>query len=191
MPEPNTLSGGETGSPENGTESGKYSADVQKVIDELTAKAAKAETERKKANEEAAAYRLKEKEAADKKAIENGEAAKIVESLTKELEETKSLTAAQKAKLDKVEADRRKELLSRLPQDKVKNYEGIELSVLELIAKDFAVEQPSGNSQGGERGGGNGGVPLTLEGMNQTQLLKLMNENPEAYKKLMDSNKGK
>jgi hypothetical protein len=191
MPDPNTPSGDETGSPEKSTETGKYPADAQKAIDQANQRAEKAEAERKKANEEAASYRLKEKEAADKKAIENGEAAKLVESLTKELEETKSLTAAQKAKLDKIEADRRKELTARLPQDKAKNYETVPLDILETIAADFATAPASGNSQGNERGAAGGNAPLSLDGMTNTQLNELRLSNPQAYNKLMDTNKGK
>lgn len=188
MPDPNTPSGVDTGSPENSTDTGKYPADVQKVIDEANARVAKAEAERKKANEEAASYRLKEKEAADKKAIENGEAAKLVESLTKQLEETKSLSDAQKAKLDKVEADRRKELIARLPADKAQNYEAVPLEILETIAADFATPPPPGNSQGSDRGASSNGAVSTPK--TQEEMYELLKSNPAAFDNLIKKQKG-
>lgn len=142
----------------------KYSPEAQKAIDELTKKLEKAESERKKANEQDAEKRLKLKEIEEKKLQDEGKLSELVELRTKEREElaqkVKDLENANQSattKLQLIETARRNELLAKLPQDKAKNYEGFSLDVLETIAKDFAAPPPPGNSQGNERGaGGNG-----------------------------------
>lgn len=183
MPEPTAPSGAETGSPENSTVN-KYSPEIQAILDEMTAKVSRAEAERKKANDEAASYRIREKEAEQRKLTEEAGTAELRASLEKELGELKSLSETQKSRLEAVETARRKELLARLPQDKAKNYQTIDLSVLELIAADFATGSPVGNSQGSERGAAGSALP-SLEGMTLTELYQLMQSNPTAYTKLM------
>lgn len=187
MPDEKKPSGENTGAATGGENKVVFTPEQQAVIDAQIVAATS------KANGEAAAYRVKENErkaaeakAAEDKLIADGKSKELAESLQKELAETKSLAEAQKAKLDKVEADRRKELIARLPQDKAKNYETVPLDILETIAADFAAAPASGNSQGNDRGGGSGGSELTLEGMSLTQLYELMKTNPTAYKKLMD-----
>lgn len=145
-------SGTEPTSVEPSTGAGVYPADVQKAIDEANARVAKAEAERKKANEEAASYRIKEKEAADKKAIENGEAVRLAEERLARVNELEAKTKTYEDELSVIKTARRNELLGRLPADKAKNYENVELSVLETITKDFAAAPPPGNSQGSDRG---------------------------------------
>ncbi len=183
MPEPTTPSGAETGSPENTTVN-KYSPEIQAIIDEMTAKVSRAEAERKKANDEAANYRIREKEADQRKLTEEASTAVLRASLERELGEFKSLSETQKSRLDAVETARRKELLARLPQDKARNYQTVDLNVLEMIAGDFAAASPVGNSQGNERGAAGSAIP-SLEGMTLTELYQLMQSNPTAYTKLM------
>lgn len=153
-----TTSVDETVSTETKQES-KYSPDAQKAIDDLTKKLEKAESERKKANEQDAEKRLKLKEIEEKKLQDEGKLSELVELRTKEREElaqkVKDLENANQSattKLQLIETVRRNELLAKLPQDKARNYEGFSLDVLETITKDFAVQPPPGNSQGSDRG---------------------------------------
>ena len=183
MPDQPTSSEANPGSPENNA-GNMYSPEIQAIIDEMTAKVSRAEAERKKANDEAASYRIREKEADQRKQAEEEKLAELNANLQRELGELKTLSETQKSRLETIETSRRKELLARLPQDKAKNYETIDLTTLELIARDFATAPASGNSQGNERGAAGGALP-SLEGMNLTELYQLMQSNPTAHTKLM------
>ena len=126
---------------------------------ELQKELEKAKAERKKANDEAAAYRLKEKERIEKEQLEQGKTTELTIALQKERDELAAKYAALEAsekdkteKLTAIETARKNELLSKLPAEKRAAYEGFELTVLEQIAKDFAGVAPSGNSQGNDRG---------------------------------------
>lgn len=126
---------------------------------ELQKELERAKAERKKANEEAAAYRLKEKERLEKEQLEQGKTTELTIALQKERDELAAKIAALEAsekdkteKLTAIETARKNELLSKLPAEKRASYEGFDLTVLEQIAKDFAGAVPSGNSQGNDRG---------------------------------------
>lgn len=126
---------------------------------ELQKELEKAKAERKKANDEAAAYRLKEKERIEKEQAEQGKFAELTAAAQKERDEIAAKYAAletqaneKTAKLEAIEKARKTELLSKLPAEKRTAYEGFDLTVLEQITKDFAGATPSGNSQGNDRG---------------------------------------
>ncbi len=153
----NAPSGDEKASAET-TETGKYPADVQKAIDEANKRAEKAETERKKANEEAAAQRIRLKDIDEKKLADEGKLSELNGNLTKEREElqtkVKALEAENetaKSRLSEIETARRNELLAKLPEAKRETYKSVDLGLLEQISKDLGVVY-SGNSQGSERG---------------------------------------
>lgn len=128
-------------------------------VAELQEELERAKAERKKANEEAAAYRLKEKERLEKEQLEQGKTTELTIALQKERDELAAKIAALEAsekdkteKLTAIETARKNELLSKLPAEKRAAYEGFDLTVLEQITKDFAGAAPSGNSQGNDRG---------------------------------------
>lgn len=180
------------GSPADNTPSGEQNTgggagitpEAQAIIDKLT-------KEREAANKEAAAYRIKEKERAEKEQAEQGKYAELTATLQKERDQLAAEKAAlelanteKAAKLEAIEKARKTELLSKLPAEKRAAYVDFDLIVLEQITKDFSAGVPSGNSQGNERGAGGGANP-TLDGMTQAQLFELLQSNPAAYNKLM------
>ncbi|MBI3257865.1 MAG: hypothetical protein HYZ54_00035 [Ignavibacteriae bacterium] len=112
MPDQTTSSEAQTGSPEN-TAGNMYSPEIQAIIDEMTAKVSRAEAERKKANDEAAGYRIREKEADQRKQAEEEKLTELKANLEKELGELKILSETQKSRLETIESSRRKELLAR------------------------------------------------------------------------------
>lgn len=161
-------------------------------VAELQNELNKAIEERKKANEEAAAYRLKEKERLEKEQLEQGKTTELTIALQKERDELAAKIAALEAsekdkteKLTAIETARKNELLSKLPAEKRAAYEGFDLTVLEQITKDFAGAAPSGNSQGNERGtaGVNNGA---FQVLSPEAALELKRTNPAAYHKYLE-----
>lgn len=144
---------------ESSTETASATTTQGGNVTDLQAQLDKAIKEREKANQEAAAYRLKEKERIEKEQADQGKHAELSAALQKERDELaakatalETLNAEKTAKLEAIEKARKTELLSKLPAEKRASYEGFDLTVLEQIAKDFAGAVPSGNSQGNDRG---------------------------------------
>lgn len=168
----------------------KYSPEAQKAIQEANARAEKAESERKKANDEAAAQRIRLKELDEKKLADEGKLSELNSKLTKDREDLQKqleIETAEKERyaiqVSEIETERRKELLEKLPEDKRKNYETLDISTLGLIVKDFAALKPNGESLGNDRGSGqNGAIPAVKT---QTELYELMQKNPVAYAEYM------
>jgi hypothetical protein len=159
---------------------------------ELQKELEKAKAERKKANEEAAAYRLKEKERLEKEQLEQGKFAELTAAAQKERDELAAKLAAletvaneKSAKLEAIEKARKTELLSKLPAEKRAAYENFDLTVLEQITKDFSTASPTGNSQGNERGtaGANNGA---FQVLSPEAALELKRTNPAAYHKYLE-----
>lgn len=133
--------------------------------------------------DEAAKYRVEKKTALEAEMIKNGEAAKLAEQRLVELTELQAKSKIQEEKLSQIETERRNELLEKLPEDKRKNYETLDISTLGLIVKDFAALKPNGESLGNDRGSGqNGAIPAVKT---QTELYELMQKNPVAYAEYM------
>lgn len=184
----NTPSGDEKASAETSNTKDLNPAELQKQVQELQAKLEKEAAERKKANDEAASYRVKEREAREKKQIEDGQSKELAESLRKELDETKKLADERQSRLDKIEADTRAELLARLPENIRDEYKEFGLDALRTVSKHLAIVPPPGNSQGSDRGASSNGAVSTPK--TQEEMYELLKSNPAAFDNLIKKQKG-
>ena len=130
--------------------------DLQKQLE-------KAISERKAANEEAAAYRLKEKERVEKEQAEQGKFQELTATLQKERDEQAAKLQALEAqhtaaigKLTAIETARKNELLGKIPENLRADFQNFDLSGLEAAVKLVIVNT---NSTGSERGNGAAAVP--------------------------------
>ena len=125
--------------------------DLQKQLE-------KAIAERKAANEEAAAYRLKEKERVEKEQAEQGKFQELTATLQKERDEQAAKLQALEAqhtaaigKLTAIETARKTELLNKIPENLRADFQNFDLNGLETAVKLVIVNT---NSTGSERGNG-------------------------------------
>lgn len=125
--------------------------DLQKQLE-------KAIAERKSANEEAAAYRLKEKERVEKEQAEQGKFQELTATLQKERDEQAAKLQALEAqhteaigKLTAIETARKNELLGKIPENLRADFQNFDLNGLETAVKLVIVNT---NSTGSERGNG-------------------------------------
>ncbi len=125
--------------------------DLQKQLE-------KAIAERKSANEEAAAYRLKEKERVEKEQAEQGKFQELTATLQKERDEQAAKLQALEAqhtaaigKLTAIETARKTELLNKIPENLRADFQNFDLNGLETAVKLVIVNT---NSTGSERGNG-------------------------------------
>ena len=130
--------------------------DLQKQLE-------KAISERKAANEEAAAYRLKEKERVEKEQAEQGKFQELTATLQKERDEQAAKLQALEAqhtaaigKLTAIETARKNELLGKIPENLRADFQNFDLSGLETAVKLVIVNT---NSTGSERGNGAAAAP--------------------------------
>jgi anti-sigma factor RsiW len=148
----------------NGVESSTATASATNTQDskvtELQNELNRAIEERKAANAEAAEYRLKEKARAEKEAAEQGKFAELYTAATKERDELAAAKAALEssnatalAQLAAIETARKTELLQKIPESVRNDYSAFDVQSLEKVVK---LVQPAQNSQGSERGNGNG-----------------------------------
>lgn len=135
----------------SGTEQGGNVTDLQKQLEQAIA-------ERKKANEEAAAYRLKEKERLEKEQAEQGKFQELTATLQKERDEQAAKLQALEAqhteaigKLTAIETARKTELLNKIPENLRADFQNFDLNGLETAVKLVIVNT---NSTGSERGNG-------------------------------------
>ena len=145
----NVESSTSTGSPTT-TQDGNVT-DLQKQLE-------KAIAERKSANEEAAAYRLKEKERVEKEQAEQGKFQELTATLQKERDEQAAKLQALEAqhtaaigKLTAIETARKTELLNKIPENLRADFQNFDLNGLETAVKLVIVNT---NSTGSERGNG-------------------------------------
>jgi len=148
----------------NGVESSTSTASAtnpqdSKVV-ELQNELNRAIEERKAANAEAAAQRLKLKAIEEAEMAKNGQLAELNGVLQKERDELAQKTAALEssnaaalAQLAAIETARKTELLQKLPESVRNEYSAFDVQSLEKVVK---LVQPTKNSQGSERGNGNG-----------------------------------
>ena len=146
----NVASATETPSGETTQQNGNVT-ELQKQLEQAIA-------ERKKANEEAAAYRLKEKERQEKEAAEQGKFQELMAVREKERDELAAKYAAleaqaneKAAKLAAIETARKNELIAKIPENLRNDFANFDLPALEAAVK-LVVVTP--NSQGSERGNG-------------------------------------
>lgn len=134
-----------------------------KVV-ELQNELNKAIEERKRANEEAAAYRLEKKQREEAEQLAQGKFQELLAIREKERDELAAKTAALEssnaaalAQLAAIETARKNELLQKLPEAVRNDYSTFDVTALEKVVK---LVQPAQNSQGSARGNGNG-TPAT------------------------------
>ena len=140
------------GSPETtATGNAGITPEAQAIIDRLT-------EERKAANAEAAAYRIKEKERIEKEQAEQGKFQELTATLQKERDEQAAKLQALEAqhteaigKLTAIETARKTELLNKIPENLRADFQNFDLNGLETAVKLVIVNT---NSTGSERGNG-------------------------------------
>ena len=142
--------------PETASATTQHDGKVAELQNELN----RAIEERRKANEEAAAYRHEKKQREEAEQIAKGELTTLATNLQKERDELaqakaalESSNAAALAKLAEIETARKTELLQKLPESVRNEYSAFDVQSLEKVVK---LVQPAQNSQGSERGNGNG-----------------------------------
>lgn len=108
--------------------------------------------------DEAAKYRVEKKAAIEAEMTKNGQAVELAEQRRIKLEELEADNQIKTEKLLKIETDTKRELLERLPENIRDEYKEFGLDALRTVSKHLAIVQPSGNSQGSERGASGGGT---------------------------------
>lgn len=188
---PNTGSETQTGGEQQGESTGgkpQFTPEQQTYIDAEKAKATK------KANDEAAASRLELKAMKDKqKADEDAKLAadkKFEELATqreKEINDLKAQVAdkdAMKAQIDAIQAERKAELLARLPTEKREAFKDFSNEQLKIVVDNIPSQtQPHGQSQGSEQQ--QGGAEKAAKDYTESELLALRTTNPVKYAKIL------
>lgn len=197
MPEPT----GGTPTPESGTQTGgthdgktggetpQITPDMQAIIDARVSEATK------KANKEAETNRLKLKEfedkqkaEADKKLADDKKFEELATQREKEVNDLKAQLAekdAYKARLDAIEAERKQELLAKIPAEKREAFKDFSNDQLKVVVDNLpAGQQPPGTSQGSERQQG-GSADKDAKDYTEDELLALKRTNPAKYNEIL------
>jgi septal ring factor EnvC (AmiA/AmiB activator) len=123
-----------------------------------------------------------EQKKAEEIARKNGEYEKLYNEIKPKAEEAKILAE----KLEKLEQQRRDDLLSKLPDDKKKKYEKFDIDVLSAIVSDFATVQQVTTTSPGTQTAKKSIADKGFADMNDAERLEVMNQNPSLYAKLID-----
>ena len=186
-PNANQPGAGKPAGAETVTFSAEQQAAIAKMVEEAT----------KKANNEAAATRVKlreiekAKEEEQKAALEQqGKFKDLYEQTKAELDKVKPTFEQITAEFAKLETSRRAELLERIPVDKREGYKTFPLELLEQVAKDLGTAQAATTSSVGSTSGslpaGGGKLPDSLDEMTMEQIAQLAKENPQLYAQMLE-----
>lgn len=186
-PNANQPGAGKPAGAETVTFSAEQQAAIAKMVEEAT----------KKANNEAAATRVKlrelekAKEDEQKAALEQqGKFKDLYEQTKVELDRIKPAHEQITAEFTKLETSRRAELLERIPVDKREGYKEFPLHLLEQVAKDLSTAQATTTSSVGATSGsqpaGGGKLPDSIDEMSMEQVAQLAKENPQLYAQMLE-----